>query len=1028
MTKSLKYIAASMLFACGCLFSMATNASVCFIPNNDCVQEQVPSGLVPPNVEETQCKNAGYTEESCKENEISYKCPYKSTWLKCCNKKFHYSVCVYPLENDGMCADYYACKCPGEYSITAEEAKNNNCNPGNYCTVNDGTQEITKYNGCTCDRAVYIDEDHGGKCGTGTASQNQTIAKSCTDSDGHKYHKCYCDRSAGKFPYASCEYGIKSGTQTCVDSSTQREYYHECATAEEACRRDGFEYTNCAARTCSKTVVNPETGRTETASAPCANGDKCPYPANPAMYKCVFNKATYCVGKGYSQTSEVSLADGSICTTPDGIEGNVQNCPANDGNPTFYYKCKVSCEKKLLSVAERQGFRYESQGLQGQGTFGRFGTASDGNANAYWVAINSPKNGFRKGNHLFLREDVRLPDNGLAYNNNTNGDFSVRTDGNGSLPIYQSINGISALYKFDPNLFSECEEDFNDTSKNPTITIPLNQKYDENTGVLSRDFHNINIKLTRYDDLNVHNNWGENIFRIYTQKDLGSSMGNGETRPTTTYIWENIGISVDDLPDTIHPENSDREDGVTGGMRYMRERAIIDLYNGTKIRLTGDIKFDTTRTSFRVGSDKSTIYNQEKGPKVQSIASSLAFRTQEYAIIEFKDARVASAPYSTFTEGGAIYEYGGGFPDFDSDCDSRGGDNRDGIMVIDNSTVYGNNHFGCLHLNMTNNSTYHLAHFFARATDENYYGGSSNYSLTKGSPYCVGAAIRNGSRLKINSSHGVTDIRKYLYIDGNSTVETNNPIRLMRSPKAVVCIGDSGSQLKVSVSGGQSTYGYGSHSFRASNASGYDTAARSSGVGYMQSLNTDKMYMYSNGNGACLPYQLNSDPSSTGTARDNANPWWELCTGNIGNNNADENNHMTDSVSTITPGQFDVQLRNTNYANSGTEYSTISGWYPKRTVDSITWRCDFDRKTVGGDSGSTSESANLKMCSTPSTVSGNFSAGNLEDEPEYTDGGFDTYYYYTKMSCRNRQFLCSGCWHCRNGIGYRDWSDSDGGL
>ena len=454
---------------------------------------------------------------------------------------------------------------------------------------------------------------------TGTASQNQTIAKSCTDSDGHKYHKCYCDRSAGKFPYASCQYGEKPGTSTCVDSSTQREYYHECASPEDACRRDGYEHTNCATETCTAEVENPQTGRTETVSGPCANGDKCPYPANPSMYKCVFNKATYCVGKGYGQTSEVSIADGSDCVTVDGTAGNVQNCPANDGNPTFYYKCKVSCEKKLLSVASRYGLRIETKGLQGQGTFGRFGTATDGSggANAYWLKLDSVKNGFQPGYHLFLRNDVRIPDDGFAYDTRTSGDLGIRADGDGSLPFYRSINGISALYKLDPTTFSDCADDYDDPSKNPTLTVPLGN-YNKNDQLLTRDFNNINLKFSHEDNNgNFKSGWCGKELRIDASTDW------------QTYTWNNMGI--------IAPLEGQCS-GSTGSMStspYTGIRTLIDIHNA-KLKFTNKIYFDVSNA---VTSSTTSLYPIHSSDDTRNAKMSiLTFRcASTYCIMQFND-------------------------------------------------------------------------------------------------------------------------------------------------------------------------------------------------------------------------------------------------------------------------------------------------------------------------------------------------------------------------------------------------------
>ena len=534
--------------------------------------------------------------------------------------------------------------------------------------------------------------------------------------------------------------------------------------------------------------------------------------------------------------------------------------------------------------------------------------------------------------------------------------------------------------------------------------------------MFSRDFHNINITLTRYDGSGNKQNWGGNTFNVVRQGELDVIKGWGLPR-VSTYVWSNISMEVDAGTDSSKKYNSDQGDGVTMGMMYSDTRAIIDLYYAVKIRFTGKINFYLPG-SYYVSSG---IANPEQDPnsdgeiKVAAEATELAFRTQEYAIIEFKDAIVNGGSFSIksgekTTSAGYQYAYTP-YPDFDSDCDTKSEWNSDGVMVIDNSKVSAAHHFGCLYLVMKNNSTYNVQRFYSRATDDNYNKTNEGVNLiNNGKQYCRAASIMGGSTLNIHDKHGVSDIRKYLYITGGSTVNSNNPIRLMRGPTSNVCFGDSDSSLNVNIFSGISSTG--EYKFDASATKYYAKLARKYRIGEIYGVRENKMIMYSAGNGACIPYTLNRDPSdSTNQAKNAWNPWWQLCTGRISDTDLD--NVMVDDVSMKTPGEFKVLV-------GSSDQTKIRSWYPRTNQRYSTTRCDFDKR------GGITESANLYMCSSSNV--------NSATEPLYTDDGFDTYITaYNNGKCLNMRFLCSGCSYCdgygdRAGTGYTDWTDKSGGL
>lgn len=442
---------------CGALFCVPANAKVCFVGDEECGTGSDFSPMTPPDTSNL-CIQEGYTAEASSCANVGAVCPYDASYVKCCSTEYAYQACVYPLETvnkaDGSvdkCGSLYKCQCPSEYGVTSEYAKNNNCQPGGgYCMLNNGTTDQVKYKTCTCDSAVYTDEN--------SCRNNQSEGGTCTNDKGQVRKKCYCDRT--KYPYASCEYGNK-GT-VCLDSNINREYYSACKSARERCLEENYiaeNLTQCpqGSSACTSTVSDKKYY--------CALGDGCPYPVVPQLYKCQFDKGRWCKANGYAQESSTPVVRNSTCTdTETGLQGKSEPCPENTDTPTYYYKCKLTCAQRAQYGATRTGDLTQDAALANSGI------------KAYYNVMGGDK-------HLYVAEGGVVPTENRENWNQI-----------GSKIDFKSINGIYALCDRDSNQYMECCDERSQYYNRPTLKFD-GMKIDATNSYLSKNMSDIAVEF-----------------------------------------------------------------------------------------------------------------------------------------------------------------------------------------------------------------------------------------------------------------------------------------------------------------------------------------------------------------------------------------------------------------------------------------------------------------------------------------------------------------------------------------------------
>ena len=954
-----------------CFYILTTapvSAKVCFVGDPDCGTGGE-FEKIEPLPSEDLCKQEGYTSLAVSCLNPGGTCPYDARYVKCCGSEYAYKACVFPLETiktqnaEGKtvvdkCGSLYKCQCNNEYKTPdGWKSAANKCQPGGgICVMS--TTDTVYYNKCTCD-ANYFPYEYG-------CPKNTTEIDSCTDSDGLTRKSCQCPNT-----YKTCTYGGAPGADTCKQGGIT--LYSSCKTPEQECINAGY-YENCSKQRCYYDTQNMEKNKS-TYPIACENSnDVCPYMFG--YYFCRWSPLNFCKAKHAEMNIESPENWPSTCVNYEGVKGTVIPCKIdydgegkrmhkNTTDPTKYlgyYRCKITCDQRLLSKV--------GTAVTADERFGQY----KGAWNAFYITLTSPKNGFKAGTHLFLRSDFRMPQAGLSYDNRSNGDKLIYAKGQSSQKMYASINGIGALYKLDPSAYSECDEEYNDTGKNPELRIPIEYA----NQIFSRGFTNIDLRLTYQDDSGKAQQWGGRAFTV--KKEDGKSL--------STYIWDNIGL-IQNLEIALTAGTNTSND-----VRYWHGRTTIRQNYGTKIRFTGNIKFDT---------DTATVPGQydplrPSGDTTNVSLGRLVFHGDGYHIVEFKNATVSGST--------------GSAPDFDT---SEG---AGGTINIDNSTVYAHNIFSFLNVNVNNRSKLYVRRLLNSGRHSDYNQNTAGM-FKQGKQYCVGTVVRGSS--SVNVSHTLVNIwgDRYLYVGGSSSFTSAKPIRLRNAGNSVACI--EGSSSSISAMGTKYTTDF---SFPADVS--YMTLKGSRNNSYQR-------IMYSVADSACMPTNQNRNFNSS-------SPYKDHCVGYKSNQyNFAYGNPFSDEFTFATPGSFSMYV---SYSGSQSKYGqqqTINSWYGKlkdATFDHLT--CD--------SKGSKTKTTKVTGCHSAANTN-NCKQGDkqvfctAEPGPRWFTAVTPYYYRCHNGSnyCSNnsnqsygctgeRKFLCSGCYYCSMGIGYADWSDSDGGL
>lgn len=242
MKKTCTLIAAVMLFACGCLFASQAEARVCFATDPDCGAGGNFGNMGDLKQYDDACKENGYDQPSCDPGRLKYVCPYKSSWLKCCNPDYNYSSCSYPLQIYGECGGKYKCVCDqSKYKYSYDGAGGstkctNNSTPGGTSCVHQvanssltGLEIQTFYTECRCDRALYPYSPD--ICDKNAEVGDTCIAVDSTGKTSEYFSACYCDRQIYQYSAAGCSPYVGDETRgKCSSGGTT--YYKTCKSCD----------------------------------------------------------------------------------------------------------------------------------------------------------------------------------------------------------------------------------------------------------------------------------------------------------------------------------------------------------------------------------------------------------------------------------------------------------------------------------------------------------------------------------------------------------------------------------------------------------------------------------------------------------------------------------------------------------------------------------------------------------------------------------------------------------------------------
>ena len=737
---------------CGVFWYTDSQAKVCFATDSDCGAGVSFTEVTGADQNENACKNEGYTtENTCPNDKILYSCPYKSKWKMCCDKSYHYEGCIYPLEDGGKCGSRHKCKCPDEYSLTAEDVNSRNCQPGKYCMLNDGASETIKYSTCTCDRSVYTDETN--------CKFTQTESGSCTNAAGKTFKKCYCNRSEGQFPHAACTYGPSVGARTCVDSSSGREYYSQCKTAEEACRtydnddsddhdgKGGFQHTNCNyVHNCTtRNQVYFEGKWQYLTSYNCVLGEVCPYPTNPNLYKCAFDKASWCNSHGYTESSSVEVYQGRSCTTVDGFTGTYDVCPANDKSSLYYYRCKLPCEQEV-----RRAF---SKGYLTQDSYM---IGDDGQVSGY---VRTEAGGAK---HLYFISDITLPKESTSIS-------SMRFKHIGNKIDYASVNGMFALgntgmkYPSGEEMFAGCHDEQANTWKRPTV------KFD-------------GVKISKANEL-LSQNMSDLAIEIYASDTNPDKGGFGEDYWVGSAVWNNVTLQK-----MVAPDNA--KQCTEGKHWYLCSNHDEIIVNGD-LWITGTFGYSAKSWWWGTDGQFTDFYTGKN-----AIISPLAIRILGYKRVIFQNATIDTYSNTLSWDGdnGSVLFYSSKM----ADASSSVGTFWSNINVgLDNSNI---------------RAKYFRTMLFAGWDINRRFGGVSDISswaehADEKLARCRGIYLKNYSTLETTDANWLRSGGK-IYVDWGSTLNSKAPIAMESYWRSLICLNYSKITVKDKT--------FGSYSYKSS--------------------------------------------------------------------------------------------------------------------------------------------------------------------------------------------------------------------
>lgn len=242
MRKIYVLIAAAMLVACGCLFASQADARVCFATDPDCGSGGNFGNMDDLKKYDDTCNINGYDQTSCEPGRLKYVCPYKSSWLKCCDPDYNYANCSYPLKIYGECGGKYKCVCDGskyKYSYDGAGGSSmciNNSTPGGTSCVHqvansakNGLDIQTFYTECKCDRALYPYTPD--ICDENAEVGDTCIAIDSTGATSRYFSACYCDRKIYQYSAAGCSPYVGDETRgKCSSGGTT--YYKTCKSCD----------------------------------------------------------------------------------------------------------------------------------------------------------------------------------------------------------------------------------------------------------------------------------------------------------------------------------------------------------------------------------------------------------------------------------------------------------------------------------------------------------------------------------------------------------------------------------------------------------------------------------------------------------------------------------------------------------------------------------------------------------------------------------------------------------------------------
>ena len=489
-----------------------------------------------------RCKSLGFKlTGNCGANErASRYCPYDNGYYdQCCDLNFGYSKaeCSYPNTISGnSCGGKFKCYCDRSlYPYTATSC------PSPKIHNNDKCSEVVYSNGKATTNVYYSDCLCPASWITCDSSIHQKgNGQACEYNGVTTYASCACETG---YNLTCDEFGPKSPMNYCFLKGMK--YYNDCKTEKDVCESLG--YTHSKDNPCdSDSVIDAY----------------CPKGSGNTYYSCKIDPNKYCQNRGFSTSAcgEFQTVSSEKCNVP-GV-----------GIQSQYRKCNHTCKSRLVEAYPYYSF----DGVR----------SSNGGTMVY--TKNVVDNSLSAASNTTYKSSYSFRNSYAECANATKPTVTVNTSGS-------TISVLSGATFYDLNVKLNLSN-----GSNYTVKISRPTTFNNTTVSTSGSAKMTVYKTTLYTEGGTNLS---NIYRLDVEGDQtdGTSANSylsvrGPTTLGNVYLFGRASLYVSDTSGSSTAKNvyiGWHYNSATGSTREDHGRALFELTNNAKFKVTGTIEIET---------------------------------------------------------------------------------------------------------------------------------------------------------------------------------------------------------------------------------------------------------------------------------------------------------------------------------------------------------------------------------------------------------------------------------------------------